>query len=100
MNGVLHWNKRSLDHHWWSTSTSGGNIYYRIPYTISSEGMLNMDRIGRIVTELFKRNPDFEGCGFAMASVDNKATTKEYVTAIVITSNRQFYQKYTDPLIS
>jgi hypothetical protein len=103
MNGVLHWNKKYLRHCWWNETSqpvgSGGNLYYEIPYTLEpmcslTQEMLN--DIEKIVERLFKRDPDFKDCYICMACMavlHNKATTDEYVTAIVVTENRKLYEK-------
>ena len=104
-NGVLHWNKRQLSHSWWNDfdqpHTSGGNLYYRIPYSLDyydsyiTQEMI--DDIEKIVDWLFKRNPDYIDCHISMMSLGNKGTTSEYVTACVVTEDREFYDKYKSP---
>ena len=96
MNGILYWNKRYINTSWWSSTNYGGNLYYRIPYRRLHGGILDMKHIKKIVTKLFKKNPDFCNCYIEMASVYNKGTTDEYVTAIVVTSDKMFYDKYTE----
>ena len=104
-NGVLHWNKRQLHHFWWNDfdppTESGGNLYYRIPYTLDNYGSYitkeMVDNIKKIVEKLFKRNPDFKNCDIDIGSVNNNiATSKEWLTAIVITNDKKIYDKYTE----
>ena len=101
MNGVLHWNKKWLSHSWWNDfdqpHTGGGNLYYRIPYTLEPKYFLTqkmLEDIEKIVERLFKRNPDFKDCHICMMVLGNKGTTTEYVTACVVTEDIEFYNKY------
>jgi len=74
----------------------GGNLYYKIPYVLFSGGMLDISAITKIVDKLFKKNPDFEHCDIEIGSTDNPLSTNtESITAIVVTSDKTFYDKYS-----
>jgi len=105
MNGVLYWNKRRLDHFWWNSfrkhGGGGGNLYYRIPYKLNLNNIwylneLDLKNLRGIVETLFKRNPDFKGCDVEIGSINNaQCTSAEWITAIVVTKDRKFYDRYT-----
>ena len=102
-SGVLYWNKRRLHNFWWNNfrkhGGGGGNLYYRIPYKLNEDNILSkwdLENIREIVETLFKKNPDFKNCDICMGLINNQVFTSEkWITAIVFTKDRKFYDKYT-----
>jgi len=95
MNGVLYWNRKWLALSFWNSEQSGGNLYFRIPYALNKNGILDMKKLEEIVRTLFRKNSEFWNCYIELGDEINIAMTNDqFITAIVVTSDQNFYNKY------